>query len=555
MTTALRSIFSKKREADHGCQMKPFLHVPMKLFSFPERFSRLSLVWGVALPLLAAATLRAQAPGDQDTSFATGPAADGSLFALALQPNGQVLVGGAFTAFRAATRIAVARLNPDGSLDSFNPGLALSGYNGGTAAVRALGLQANGQIIAAGIFNVLGQKAGGGVARLNADGSLDATFNVGTGIMDNGGTVGQAEAVAVLSNGQILVGGAFSSFNEAKVAGLVRLNADGSLDTSFNPGGAGITSNGHGGDVKAIAVQPDGKILIGGGFSAYNGAAAGGIARLNANGTFDASFDPGSGVDYAVEAIALQADGRILVGGDFNTFNGADLSKTHLVRVNADGGLDTGYYPVSGVNLNEVAAVLVQPDGSALVGGVVRIPQGLIASTGDGLARINADGTQDTDFNSGGGPLRVTALALQSDGKALLAGNYDALVGAAVGDVYRVYDLTISSTPAVTLTAGIPTVAAGSGQRGEFLLTLSAARDSDLIVNYTVKGTAINGTDYAPLKGALKIKAGKTSKVIKVIPQGDLGGAAKKAVTLALTPGDGYTVGIPSKAKVKIFGQ
>jgi uncharacterized delta-60 repeat protein len=527
----------------------------MKPRSLADRFSPLAAVCLAALPLLAAATLCAQAPGDQDDSFATGPAADGSVYALALQPNGQALVGGAFTAFRAAPRIAVARLNADGSLDSFNPGLALSGYNGGTAAVRALALQANGQIIAAGIFNVLGQKPGGGVARLNADGSLDASFNVGTGIVDNGGSVGQAEALAVLSNGQILVGGAFLSFNGVNVAGLVRLNADGSLDASFNPGGAGITSNGFGGDVKAIAVQPDGRILIGGGFRAYDGIAIGGIARLNANGTLDASFNPGSGVDYAVEAIALQADGRILVGGNFNVFNGADVSKTHLVRLNADGSLDTGYFPARGVNLNEVAAILAQPDGSALVGGVVFIPQGLTASGGDGLARINADGTQDTSFSSGGGPLRVTALALQSDGKALLAANANALVGAAVGDVYRAFDLRISSTPVVSLTADIPEAVAASGQFGEFLLTLSEAQDDDLIVNYAVKGTATNGTDYALLKGFKKIKAGKTSKPIKVIPQGDLGGAAKKTVTLVLAPGDGYTVGTTSKVKVKIFGR
>ena len=519
---------------------------------FFRRFAIPRIVSGIALTLLSAAgAIRAQTPGDQDTSFATGPQASNSVYALALQPNGQVLVGGAFTAFRGMGRNTVARLNSDGSLDAFNPGLALSGYNGGAPSVHALALQSNGQVIAAGIFNVVGQAAGGGVARLNPDGSLDPAFNVGTGIVDDGGAVGLAESVAVLANGQILVGGAFASFDGVRVAGLVRLNADGSLDPSFNPGGAGITSNGYGGDVKAIAVQGDGKILIGGGFNSYDGTAAGGIARLNADGTLDASFQPGSGVDYAVEAIALQANGQILVGGNFNKFDGADLSATHLVRLNSDGSLDTGYYPASGVNLTEVAALIVQPDGSALVGGVVYIPRGLINSIGDGLARINADGTQNTGFASNGGPLRVTALALQSDGKALLGANYDGLTGIATGDVYRAYDLTISSAPVVTLTAVVPKVTAGSGQDGEFLLTLSSAPSSDLTINYTVGGTAANGTDYVFLKGTKKIKAGKTSKPLNVIPLGDLGGASK-AVKLTLAQGAGYTVGTTGKVKVKI---
>ena len=104
----------------------------------------------------------------------------------------------------------------------------------------------------------------------------------------------------------------------------------------------------------------------------------------------------------------------------------------------------------------------------------------------------------------------------------------------------------------VTLTAAVPSVVVGSGQTGEFLLTLSSAQADDLVVNYTVNGTAVNGTDYVLLKGTKKIKAGHTSKPIKIIPQGNLGGASKKTVALTVLPGDGYQVGTTGKVKVKI---
>ena len=185
------------------------------LAPFRRTFLKSLLCAAAALPLALAAApaARAQGPGDQDGSFATGPDANGSVRALALQPNGQVLAGGAFTTFRGQARNGVARLNADGSLDTLNPALALSGYNGGGPTVLALALQPNGQVIVGGQFDVLNQIAGVGLARLNADGSLDASFNAGIGVYDNGGSVGQAEALAVLPNGQILVGGAFTNFN------------------------------------------------------------------------------------------------------------------------------------------------------------------------------------------------------------------------------------------------------------------------------------------------------------------------------------------------------
>ena len=442
-------------------------------------------------------------------------------------------------------------MNTDGSLDSFNPGLVLSGNNGAAPTVQALAVQNDGKILAAGSFSVAAQAGGAGVVRLNPDGSVDPTFNVGTGVVDDGGTVGTAYTITVLPGGQILVGGAFVTFNGVGTAGLVRLNADGSVDPTFNPGGAGITANNYGEDVRSVAIPANGTILIGGHFSAYDGHAAGSVARLNADGTLDPAFNVGDGVDDGgVYALAVQGNGQVLVGGGYNNFDG--IGTSHLVRLNSDGSLDTSY-DFTGGNLfsSEIDALLIQPDGSLLLGGVFLSQGGLVNSPHNGLARAFSDGTQDAAFDSGSNSLQVVALALQSDGKALAASNPYQLTGSATGDIFRYYDLL--STPTATLVATTPSVTVGSGAKGEFTLSLSAAPANDVVVNFSIKGTAVNGTDYALIEETKKIKAGKTSKVIKIVPQGDLGGAKKKTVVLTLEPGTGYAVGATGKVKVKIL--
>ena len=123
------------------------------------------------------------------------------------------------------------------------------------------------------------------------------------------------------------------------------------------------------------------------------------------------------------------------------------------------------------------------------------------------------------------------------------------------GTLFRKGLVTVPAqeAPVVTLAATTPEVTVGSGAIGEFTLSLSRTLDADLTVSYVIKGNGINGTDYVTLSGTKKIKAGKTSKPIKVVPEGNLGGAGKKTVVLVLVPGDGYTVGTTGKVKVKIL--
>ena len=149
-------------------------------------------------------------------------------------------------------------------------------------------------------------------------------------------------AVAVQPDGKTLVGGSFARLHGwTGSPGLVRLNADGSLDTTFNA--ACTSSCGFVGVVSALAVQSNGKIIVGGGFTTYNGSAVNRIARLNTDGSLDTTFNAASTVGFnsSVNAVALQADGKIIAGGGFTTYRNS--AANYIVRLNADGSLDTTF--------------------------------------------------------------------------------------------------------------------------------------------------------------------------------------------------------------------
>jgi uncharacterized delta-60 repeat protein len=345
---------------------------------------------------------RLNADGSLDASFNPGSGANFEVHALALQSDGKVLIGGTFTSYNGTPRNRIARLNADGSLDaSFNPG------SGANSSVYALALQPDGKLLIGGDFTSYNGTPRNRIARLNADGSLDASFNPGTGADTS------VRALALQPDGKLLIGGEFISYNGTPRNRIARLNADGSLDASFNPG------TGANGWVLALALQPDGKLLIGGEFTTYNGTPSNRIARLNAEGSLDASFNPGSGANFEFHALALQPDGKLLIGGTFTSYNGT--SRNGIARLNADGSLDASFNPGTGAN-GLVLALALKPDGKLLIGGEFISYNGI---TRNRIARLNADGSLDASFNPGTGANSwVLALALQPDGKLLIAGYF-----------------------------------------------------------------------------------------------------------------------------------
>ena len=331
--------------------------------------------------------------GTLDSTF--NPGANGAVESLALQPDGQIIVGGFFTQLGGQSRNRIGRLNLDGTLDmTFDPGPA--------GEILSLAVQPDGKIVVAGaLFELVGQPFTG-IVRLNADGSFDASFNPGS----NGGV----NRVAVQPDGKILAGGGFSQIGGQQRNSIARLNPDGTADVAYNPG-----ANNH---IYALAVQSDGKALFGGVFTQLGGQQRNCIARVNSDGTLESTLNPGA--DGTVEALAVQPDGKILVGGVFTQLGGQ--TRLNLARLNADGSVATTFNP--GAN-GPVNAFAVQPDGKIIVGG--QFSQ-LGGQSRLNIGRLNPDGTLDTSFNPAANNI-IFALALQSDGKIIVGGEFSQLGG------------------------------------------------------------------------------------------------------------------------------
>jgi uncharacterized delta-60 repeat protein len=470
-----------------------------------------------------------------DNTFQS-PFVSGTVLDIAIQADGKILLGGNLGAVNNFPISRIARLNANGTIDSsFNIGTA-----GPNAAVGAIEILSDGKILIGGEFTAINGAAANHVARLNsADGSLDATFNSGINItnlivsdldiqpdgkiitaslpmfrLNPDGTVdasfvsptigdlGFGYKALVQPDNKILVGGYFTMANEKAIRHLVRFNADGTVDNTFNQtylplnngtifalalqadGKIIAVGNGFGGGVRfnpdgsfdrlitpgqiaydvkiqtdgkilisglgfvkrfnadgtadatftnatasakiyKMAIQADGKILIVGDFTQINGVNHSRIARLNADGTLDASFNPPGGPNGTVYDIVLQTDGKIIIGGDFTGVN-FDTSKKYIARLNPDGSLDTGFTSPA---LNaKIRAIRLEPGGKILVGGLSDV--GVVNEPPGKLARLNADGTLDAGFNNSLVIDQVVnSIDLQSDNKIILAGFFSRVNG------------------------------------------------------------------------------------------------------------------------------
>jgi uncharacterized delta-60 repeat protein len=424
------------------------------------------------------------------------PGADQIVWSIAVQPDGKIIVGGSFTHLGGGTGTAtvrnhIGRLNTDGTVDpTFNPGV--------NSIVQTVALQPDGKILIGGNFHSVGGGDGLAtlrqyIARLNADGTVDMSFNPGAN--------NNVYALVVQPDGKILVGGNFFTLGGGGVGtttrnAIGRLNADGSLD-SFNPG---ASKAGGVPIVYTMALQPDGKVVVGGYFTGLGdgtgSTARNYIGRVNADGTLDTLFNPGA--TFYVSASALQADGKIVVGGDFQGLGGGDgsLFTVHYFgRLNADGSVDTGFNPGSE---SEVHTLGVQADGRILAGGYFTKLGG--GGFGDTqrlyIGRVNADGSLDS-FNPGAGNV-LTAIALQSDG-AVLAGGSFLSVGGGTG-----LTTTRNSIARFTNDAAIQTLTLTGGGTVETWLRSGAGPE----VSGVTFEFSFDGTFYSLLGSGTRVPGG-----------------------------------------------
>ena len=429
--------------------------------------------------------VRINSDGSIDTSFDIGSGmhslASQYVSRLLLQDDGKIIATGTFDSYNGVSRNKIVRINPDGSLDSS----FVVDSNYAPISVYQMDAQSDGKIVFAGTiaknsngtrYNMFRMNTDGRVdttfqmneysflesnnlvyslqvvendkvliggdfikyhnntlnrlARLNSDGSLDFSFNNGSGVdrIPSSSPTAQVQTIELQSNGKILVGGSFYSVNNIERYGIIRLESNRIPDESFNRG------TGANDIIFATDVQSDGKILAGGSFGVFNGQFNKRLVRLHENGSIDTSFNIGSGFDITsnyeagksnIQAIKVQPDGKILVGGFFNIFNGNSVNG--LVRLNPDGSLDNTFNPAS-INFTSIAIIrcfAIQPDGKILIGGSFTISDNGV--TKKHVTRLNPDGTLDTSFVSEGitmGYGTINDIAIQPDGKMIFVGQF-----------------------------------------------------------------------------------------------------------------------------------
>ena len=417
-----------------------------------------------------------QIPGDFDTSFAGGQGAISSLIisgngidyltAMALQPDGKMVLAGYCDGLNSQD-FCVARINGDGSLDTtfIGPlgnggGKVVLDVGGNTDSASAVAIQPDGKIILAGsCYN--GANTDFCIVRLNPNGSLDATFGGPGGggngmfLLPIGLSNDYATAMALQPNGKIvLVGNCIVNSQSDFCA--AQLNPDGSFDTSF----VGSTGTGAGkiafpmglshDYATAVALQPDGMIVIAGYCVSAMVDFDFCVTRLDSAGVFDVTFDgpggssngkfllPISSSNDILSALLIQPDGKIVLAGSClvgvanNDFCAARLLPDGSFDATFDGPTGAGngriLLPITLNKADTATAMAIQPDGKILIAGYC---------DGGGIqyfcvTRLHIDGTLDVSFDGpsgvGDGKFLIplggvsTAMALQPDGKIVLAG-------------------------------------------------------------------------------------------------------------------------------------
>ncbi len=304
----------------------------------------------------------------------------------------KVLVGGRFSVFTSDGRRYnnLVRFNSDGTIDTTFPNTISTG----NSSVSSFAMQPDNRVLVGGLFTDINGVLRKGVIRLNSNDSIDTTFQnelSGTGYFG-------VSTIKVQPDGKILIGGYFAQVNGVSRSRIARLNPDGSLDTTFQNGMAGFNNSFNSGSVLQIELQPDGKMLVVGDFDTVNGVSRKYLVRLNPDGSLDNTFLSNfTGTDGIVFAVVIERSGKILIAGNFNMVNGQTRGK--LTKLNQDGSLDTSFSVGFGMNFTAAYSLAIEWNGNVLVGG----PFGLVNNeTRAGLFRILNTGQMQYDFDGDG---------------------------------------------------------------------------------------------------------------------------------------------------------
>lgn len=317
-----------------------------------------------------------------------------TVHAVAMQSDGKILIGGEFTEVNGIGRFGLARLLPSGALDT----TFTAGPTGIGRTIRSIAVLSNDQIVVAGDFNQFNGVARSRIVRLQANGTLDASFTSAV-------QFGYPQKVALDGLGRLVVAG---EIGNGEGGALLRLTTTGAHDGTFPPM--------PGSAVYDFAIEPSGSIVFGGAFTQVGTTPRNRLARVSDAGVLDASFNPNAG--GTIDAVALLADGRIAAGGIFSFMGGRPVN--HLALLESTGEVVAGFSPLFNAG---VTAVAQQSDGKLLVGGAFSMMGALTRST---LVRLNLDGTIDDTFIAPpwGANNSIRAIVVQPDLKVLVGGHF-----------------------------------------------------------------------------------------------------------------------------------
>ena len=375
-----------------------------------------------------------------------------------LQSDNKLVMAGDFIAM-GATRVSggLVRLNVDGIVDNtFNAGSGPFATINPKKSVNTLAVQSDGKILAGGSFTQFNGQPANKLIRLNTDGSTDNGFTVAAGSTDN-----SIQAIAVQPDGKIVVAGYFTVFGGAAFKGIVRLNSNGSFDNTFTPPAIEFLGSGNGDARVGLIIQSDGKIIMGSQHSHVGGVARPYLVRLNSNGTEDVSFTTnlGTGFDNHITTVALQSDGKIIVGGRFTKVNSTTANRNQIARLNTNGTLELSFNTNVGFNSgNSVQAAKIIAGDKILVSGDFQNPQRR-------LLRLNSDGSVDNSFITGsgfettaGGYANLTNINVQSDNKIITTGLFEKYNGSVRLNLARLTDLGAIESAYAPNPAGAATI-------------------------------------------------------------------------------------------------
>jgi len=506
--------------------------------------------------------------GSIDTSFASGLGMDNIVYTSATQSDGKIILGGAFTNYYSST-YRITRTDISGALDvgplsTFNPGI---GFNN---TVRSHATQSDGKIIAVGNFGNYSGSTASRITRLNPNGTRDTSFNVGTGF--------NAEAVRVMvqPDGKIIVVGGFTTYSGSSSSGIVRLNPNGTRDTSFNIGN-GSNSN----PIYSLAIQSDGKYLVGGNFLQYSGSSVSRMTRINTNGTRDTSFNVGTGLNSFVNSIQTQSDGKIIAGGSFTTYSGSSVN--NIIRINADGTRDTSFNIGNGFNAF-VQEVFIEPTTQkTIVMGNFTTYSGSSSNT-TRLTRLNTNGTRDTSFITGTGLDSVSGfppnhISIESDGKIYVGGTFTTYNGTIVNRFVRLNDdgtrdttFALESTSSAAGFGSTVTTLFVSGSNIYFGGDFTSYRATNRIIRLNTNGTwdptfaigagfnseisdlAVLPDDKIVAVGAFTTYSGSSTNTTRIIRLNADGTRDTSFVTGNGLNSQAYSIGVRSDGKYIILG-